>query len=197
MLSGENAFASNIGAKMDFRAISVSLVFAGIASSSVFAADIYLPTEPAAAVDSVAFAWDGAYVGVEAGTLYYDADSSYSLVGLHAGVNIMAADNFLIGLEADLQYLPGDSEDYLHAVILGRVGVIVAPQVLLYAAAGVGVEHSLDYGNNYGIYEAGIGAELALNDSFTLRGQVLGLGFTESGLGFEGVKATVGVGFHF
>jgi outer membrane immunogenic protein len=182
---------------MLLRSIAMAGLALGFAVTTASAADLIIPSEPEPVMDDMSgtgFDWAGMYVGAEAGGLIYDEDYRYGLAGLNVGVNMMATDNLLVGIEGDLQYLTGEHGDYAHLVVLGRGGVVVSPTVLLYAAAGVGVEYNLNYDTRFGIFEGGIGAEVAVTDNVSLRGQVLGLGFFNGDA--PGVKATVGLDFH-
>lgn len=182
---------------MHIRSIAAGLVAATLLGSIAHGADLYVPDEAAPMMEESGFSWDGLYVGIEAGTLYYTEDNSYALVGVNVGVNYLPSDGFLLGLEGDLQYLTGDNGEYAHFVVLGRAGVIVMPQLLLYAAVGGGIEYNLNYDTSFGIYEVGVGAELAVSDTVTVRGQVLGLAYADPSDGDPGVKATLGIELHF
>lgn len=116
-------------------------------------------TAPAAADD-----WAGAYAGVFAGLGYSAADP---LLGVLAGYN-MQSGSFVYGVEGDVFVTSlGDHEAFARV----RAGFEVMDGVLAFATAGVGV---FDFANPFPIalYSAGIGAEAAINDKFSIRADV-------------------------
>jgi outer membrane immunogenic protein len=185
---------------MSVRAVLFAAAALAMMGGVSHATDLTVPAEPQpmiADVGAAGFSWDGMYVGLEVGGLYYDADNSYGLIGLNAGVNMVPSGNFLLGLEGDLQYLTGDNGDFTHLAVLGKAGMIAMPNLLLYATGGVGVEENLDSSSStatFGIYELGAGVEVGMTDHMALRGQVVSVGFFNGD--DPGVKATAGLQFH-
>ena len=172
---------------------------AALLASSVQAADLIIPTTPAPIMESAGFSWDGLYAGVQLGGLFYPApESAYGSAGIHAGVNFVAADPILVGIEATADYLNNGGVGVGQYLINARLGVVVTHQVLLYAIAGAGIETIGGFSN--GIYQLGGGVALAVTDAVSLRGQLTGIGFFDPiiSTGFlEGTRATVGVSYHF
>jgi outer membrane immunogenic protein len=129
-----------------------SVAFSMLAISSVQAADMPLP--------ETAYDWSGAYVGVQAGYGWGDydvviewpdnvGDSDLGGVfdddfvgGIHAGYNFMATDNFVFGLEADIEAtgFNGNESDFeefrMKLPVMGS----------LRARAGIAVDNLLFYG---------------------------------------------------
>lgn len=174
-------------------AVSIAL----LGSTSVLAADLIIPTTPVPIYESAGFSWDGLYAGVQVGIQSYPGPSlTYGLVGAHVGVNFVVADPFLIGLEGTAEYMWGTGGEFGEFFVNGRIGALVTDQVLLYALAGTGVEVN-SAGTTFGTYQAGGGVELAVTDSVSVRGQLVGVGFYSSADLFSGAKATIGVSYHF
>jgi outer membrane immunogenic protein len=176
-------------------------------SGSAFAADVIAP-EPG-------FDWTGFYVGGNIGYAWGDseADGLYDggdiengdfdpdgvIAGGQLGYNWQTDSNFVIGLEADLQWSdqhdrvdnpPGfDSEATADVdvnwfgTLRARAGIAVMDTLLLYATGGLAageVEYSVDDAGGVGSdsnsqwgWTAGAGAEWALSDRFTLKAEYL------------------------
>jgi outer membrane immunogenic protein len=177
--------------------------------SSAFAADVVAP-------DSEAFNWSGLYVGANAGYAWgnSEADGLYDggdivngdfnpdgfVAGAQFGYNWQMDSNFVLGLEADLQYSdqhddvnnpPGfDSEASAEVdvdwfgTLRARAGVAL-DRALLYATGGLamgGVKYSVDDNFDEGIgndkntqwgWTAGLGAEYAITDMVTVKVEYL------------------------
>lgn len=194
------------------RALLVGLSALALTAGAAQAADLYIPTTPQPIVESAGFDWEGMYAGVHAGALFYpDEETSeigplavvgsdygtLGIVGLHLGVNSLISSNMLLGVEGTAEYLFDDYYDYAQFMLNGRVGFLATESLLLYALAGVGVEYSFYWEDTRGIYQLGVGAELAVADNISLRGQVAGIGLFDSDDLFDGTKATIGISFHF
>ncbi len=169
---------------MKFRAILIGMGFAGLLASAAQASDLsrMQPT-----VDyGNAFNFDGFYLGATAGGLF--GNTSAGSVGVVAGSNFTLQDAFIGGLEfqADAIYDGATSYDLL---ALGRLGVVLTDNIMLYGDAGVG------WVDGNGSFAVGGGAEFALGNSFSMRGEVLGL--AQWGSGLNTAKATAGVLYHF
>lgn len=165
-------------------------------ASAAHAADLIIE-EPAAVVEAIGFDWEGFYIGAQAGGQWYpDPDISYGLLGVHAGYNFLASESFLLGIEGTAEVITGDFGTYGEFFVNGRVGALVSDAFLLYGIGGVGVEVAED-GDTFGTYQLGAGLEAAVTDSVSVRGQLVGVGFFDDDELFPGVKATVGVSFHF
>lgn len=173
------------------------LAIASCCAASAFAADLGagggFKDEPA-----VAPVWQGFYIGLNAGGIadgaaIYDfspgvavagskntTDLKGPLAGLQGGYNAQYG-HFVVGVEADADFLKTDNPTYDHYPIGGnmstqvneafslraRAGVTLQPRVLFYGTGGyalANVDHSLDFGGQ--LYK----------DSGTLQGWVAGGG---------------------
>jgi outer membrane immunogenic protein len=172
---------------------------AGIAlslmSGAAVAADaIAVPVATEAEVplyDDAAFDWSGFYAGVYGVGQLSPAGGTQFGLGLNLGINAQF-DYFLVGGEVALHGLTGGTMDTVYGQVIGRAGVVITEEVLLYAAAG--------YGNDFGApveddFLLGGGAELALTDNVSVRAQYLH-GFAISG-GNPKDQVTLGAQFHF
>jgi outer membrane immunogenic protein len=183
---------------MFVRSLTLGVAATALLVSGAQAADLFIPTTPEPIYEAAGFSWDGLYAGIEAGGLFADGVDTTGLVGGVVGVNFTVADPILVGIELQADYLFTDGEDAGLILALGRVGAVVTDSVLVYAAGGVGT--SLGGDDNEGVYALGAGVEVALTDSVSLRGEVLGLGGFDDDANddfFDSAKATVGVFYHF
>ncbi len=159
----------------------------GLATSALMiggaqAADLMIPETPMMPT-SAATSWDGLYIGVQGGALW--AGTVFPSLGGVVGANFTVTDGVLAGVEFQANGYLGAGFEVL---ALGRLGVMVADNVLLYADAGVGM-----FGGP--VYAFGGGIEFAAMDNFTIRGDVQ----AEGGFGAPpfGVRTTVGLFYHF
>lgn len=193
---------------MFVRSLSLGVAAAALLVGGAQAADLIIPTTPAPIYEAAGFSWDGLYAGVQGGGLFFGDDNNYGVIGAHVGVNFIVADPILLGVEGTAEYVWGTNslDQDINAgnfFINGRVGAIVTDSVLVYALAGVGVETLDDRAvgdDNQGVYQLGGGVELAVTDSVTVRGQVVGYGYFDDAVGddfFDAAKATIGVSYHF
>lgn len=179
--------------------VSAAVLLAGAAQ----AADLYIPSTPQPIVESAGFNWEGLYIGVQGGLIgsveSESENDSAGLVGLHVGTNFLASGSFLLGLEGTAEYIFSDYSDSALFLINGRAGFLVTDDVLLYGIAGAGVLYNVDSEDSTGVYQLGLGAEIAVSDNISLRGQVAGLGGFDDANDdlFDSYKATVGLSFHF
>jgi len=112
--------------------------------------------------------WSGFYAGVYGTARRSDDDGAQAGLGLAAGVN--AQINFvLVGAEVSLQGLTGDSIDTAYGQVVGRAGLLLNDDVLLYAAAGYG----WDLAGGDADLLAGAGVEFAVNDQLSVNAQYL------------------------
>ncbi|WEK04530.1 MAG: outer membrane beta-barrel protein [Candidatus Devosia phytovorans] len=180
------------------RSLAIGVAAVALLSSAANAADLIIPTTPEPIYEAAGFDWEGLYAGARIGGVFAD-DVSGLAVGGAVGVNFLPADAFLLGVEATADYVWSDDfEDYGDFYANVRAGAIVTDSVLVYALAGVGVA-AVD-GDSTGVYQLGGGVELAVTDSITVRGEVVGQGGFEDDLEddfFDNAKATVGVFYHF
>ena len=184
---------------MFLRSLTLGVAATALLVSGAQAADLIIPTTPEPIYEAAGFSWDGLYAGIEAGGVFADDVDTTGLVGGVVGVNFTVADPIILGVELQADYLFLDGDDAGLILALGRVGAVLTDSVLVYAAGGVGTTVGGD--DEEGVYALGAGVEVALTDSVSLRGEVLGLGSLDdeddSDDFFESAKATVGVFYHF
>jgi outer membrane immunogenic protein len=183
---------------MFVRSLSLGVAAAALLVGGAQAADLIIPTTPQPIYESAGFSWDGLYAGVNLGGQFSDDDDAQFLLGGAVGVNFMVADPILLGAEIQGNYLfeNDDFEDAGQFLALARLGAVVTDSVLVYAAAGAGVQ--FNDADDEGIYALGGGVEFAATDSVSVRAEILGLGTFDDGDDFfEGAQATVGVFYHF
>lgn len=170
----------------------------GVVPGVAFAADITVlatsaPGAPGEmAVHDGGFDWSGFYAGIY-GVAQQDAvtDARFGL-GIQAGVNAQF-DFYLVGAEVAVHGLTdGGVGDGGYGQLLGRAGLVVSDDVLVYAAGG--------YGLNLGMPAQdaallGGGVEISLTDSLSLDAQYLH-GVPLSG-GNANNQFTFGANFHF
>lgn len=134
--------------------------------------------------------WGGFYAGIYGVAQQGDATGTQAGVGLSAGVNAQI-DFVLVGAEVNLQGLTGDTVDTAYGEVVGRGGLVLNDDVLLYAAAGYG----WDLAGGEGDMLAGGGVEFAINDELSLNAQYL-RGFDQVGDTSKD-QLTLGARFHF
>jgi outer membrane immunogenic protein len=142
--------------------------------------------------DEAGFDWSGFYAGIYGlGQVSAVGGNQYG-IGVSAGVNAQL-DFVLVGAEVALQGVTGGNLDTAYGQVLGRVGVLITDDLLLYAAAGYG----MDIGQAPGSSDVllGGGLEVALGESWSVRGQYLH-GVPLSG-GNPKDQVTLGAHFHF
>jgi outer membrane immunogenic protein len=100
-------------------------------------------------------------------------------------------DFFLIGAEVALHGLTNGTVNTAYGEVVGRAGLTITDDVLLYAAAGYG----LDLSGGQSDALLGGGLEFAATDDITIRAQYLH-GFPVTG-GNPKDQFTVGANFHF
>ena len=182
--------------------ISALLAGVGVATlmvSGAQAADLLLPAQPVApVVDTSIFSFDGFYAGVTGGGAWVSGGCSAGSIGVVAGANFTVADPILLGIEGQFDGLiyNGGLNGY-DALILGKIGVLASPQVLVYASLGGGWVHdNAGGGTTVGTWAYGGGVEVAVTDNMSIRGEVLGLHMPDA-VNQNAAKATIGVLFHF
>ncbi|MDF2798743.1 MAG: hypothetical protein K0R85_1487 [Devosia sp.] len=187
---------------MAIRSLLLGASIAVVASVGAQAADLIIPTTPEPIYEAAGFSWDGLYAGIEAGGIFADDVDTTGLVGGIVGVNFTVADPIVVGIEVQADYLFLDGDDAGLVLALGRVGALLTDSVLIYAAGGLGSTIGGD--DDTGVFALGAGVEVALTDSVSLRGEVLGLGNLDDDDDIDGDddffaagKATVGVFYHF
>lgn len=185
---------------MILKTASSVLAVTVLLSSATYAADLHTPIEPEPAYYEAGFDWNRAYAGVSfTGEFEFEDDDTYFGGGGQVGINYLLGDNYLLGVEGQaLVITDGDDDTYYQLFVLGRAGVLVTPDVLLYGIAGVGYEDEFDSSDDGdAAYQLGAGVELAVTDSISLRGQLTGYGYFGGDNAFDYAKATIGINFHY
>lgn len=176
-------------------AITAAIVLLGAALPAQAADPLAVSTEAAALAvpaPQPGFDWTGFYAGVFGSAGQSVDDGGQLGLGLNAGVNAQF-DFVLVGAEVTLQGLSGDTIDTAYGQVLGRTGVVITDDVLLYAAAGYGWDLG-GSGSGGGAF-AGGGLELALSDNVSVRAQYL-RGFDDAAT-TPSDQVTLGASFHF
>lgn len=142
--------------------LATTMFAAGVGAAS--AADPIIYTQPAPVVTSSTFDWDRFYIGLSAGSLN-DGSQNFGVGGL-AGINMQSGD-WVFGLEVQgTAYYDGGSYAGALYDVMGRAGILVAPEALVYASGGIVF-------NNNGDSFAGVGGglEFAVHDNLTFGGE--------------------------
>ena len=192
----------------------------GIMGSAAQAADLILPPAILDPIyESPMFDFEGLYIGVQGGAFFPLANGQTTaefgsgtinhtagLIGLVAGVNFMATDMFLVGVEIQGNVLFGGQSPVVsggyaaEGLILGKLGVVLTDNVLIYAAGGFGVMGGPDFGPTSGTYYAvGGGLEFGVTDSLGIRGEVLYkhlINNPAAAPSDAGMSATIGLLYH-
>lgn len=183
-----------------FRTLSLAAVALVATGSVAMAADLYIPETPVTLPAEVqsGFDWEGAYVGARAlGYFEEDVDTQFGL-GASIGYNFVPVEPLLFGLELQGNYL-AESDDYVSTTelaLMGRVGVLVTPDLLVYASGSVGQMWDDGDDDGYGTYSLGAGIEAAVTDNMSIRGDIAAVAFEDDDE-FSGVNASLGAFFHF
>ena len=192
---------------MFVRSLSLGVAAAALLAGGAQAADLIIPTTPQPIYEAAGFDWEGLYVGVRAGGQFTGSDASLyagypinttsGVLGAAVGVNFIPVDPFLIGAEVTGDYIWNNAFSTGEFFANLRAGAVVTDQVLVYAIGGLGTNNRTGF--SQAVYQLGGGVELAVTDSVTVRGELVGQGDFDgaSDAFFEGAKATVGVFYHF
>lgn len=142
-------------------------VLAGAAAHAAETISVPLSTAPATGVPVAGpgFDWSGFYAGVFG---VVRSDTQFG-VGLNLGVNA-AFDFYLVGAEVAVTGMAGDIGESVHGQILGRAGLIVTDEVMIYGAGGFGLALGPPDEREFLL---GAGLELALTDAMSVRAQYL------------------------
>lgn len=178
------------------RTVVVAMLMLSASLTAATAADaIALPVSNGAAqvpvYDDGGFDWSGFYAGIYGVAQSSPVGGTQYGIGIDAGVNAQF-DFFLVGGEVALQGLTGGTLDTAYGQVLGKAGLVITDAVLIYAAAGYGVD--LGPAAEDDILLGG-GVELAVADDWTVRAQYLH-GFAVSGANPKD-QVTLGAHFHF
>lgn len=167
---------------------------AGLGISGAHAADlITMPVSSGmeVAVADTVYDWSGFYAGVYGVVQASPVGGTQYGAGINMGVNAQF-DFFLVGAEVALHGLTGGALDTTYGQVLGKAGIVLSDSVMLYAAAGYGIDLGAPAEEDFLV---GAGVELAVADNVSIRGQYLH-GFPITG-GNPKDQFTVGAHFHF
>lgn len=178
-----------------FKKLSLSAVAAMMTMGAAAAADlITVPTSTPVDMpvyEDPGFDWSGFYAGVYGVGQNSDvADIQYGL-GVQAGVNAQF-DFYLLGAEVAVHGLTGDLGNTSYGQILGRAGLVVTDEVLIYAAGGYGIDLGVPSEEDVLL---GGGLEVAMTQNVSVEAQYLH-GFPLSG-GNDKDQISIGANFHF
>lgn len=171
-------------------------VISVLTNSGVGAADVItVPVSTQSALPlyrDAPFDWGGFYAGIYGATQNSGAGGGQFGAGLNAGVNAQF-DFYLLGAEVAVTGLADNgSGETAYGQILGRAGLVVTDDVLLYAAGGYGIDLGPPAEEDVLI---GGGVEFAVTDSVSVRAQYLH-GFPTLG-GNPKDQVAIGASFHF
>lgn len=176
--------------------IALATLATALMSGSAFAADlITVPTSTPAALpvyeEAAGFDWSGFYAGVYGGIQNSPVGGMQYGAGAMAGVNAQF-DFYLLGAEVAVQGITGGNTNTSYGQILGRAGLVVSDNVVVYAAGGYGIDLGVPEEDDVLL---GGGVELAVMDNVSVRAQYLH-GFPLNG-GNAKDQFTVGAAYHF
>ena len=178
------------------RKLALATAALAMTGSAALAADLYIPETPAPIVEASGVGFEGLYTGVQLGGYTEEDSATQVFIGGVIGYNF-ASSPILAGVELQGNYYFETDTNFLAAgeiLALGKLGFVVADNVALYALGGVGYVWE-DGGSDYSEYALGLGAEFLVSDEIGIRGDILAIGYDDTG--FEGARASVGVNFHF
>ncbi len=172
---------------------SVNSLLLGVAATLVMGAGALADQDTSPYIPySAAYGFEGFYAGVLLGG-FFDGTTSYLVapdvnafsLGAAVGVNFYLTDSVLGGFEVQGSADWGTSGVVYDALALGRLGLAPANDFMVYGVAGGGVAAGGT------VYAFGGGVEAAAMDSFSIRGEILGLG--SWGSSPNAAKASVGL----
>lgn len=179
---------------------AIVVVLATVSSISVAAAgaadSIVVPMSDAGAIpvhNDQGYDWSGFYAGIY-GIGQTGLGSLRPGVGIQAGVNAQFG-FYLLGAELAVHGLPEGEADVgstSYGQILGRAGLAVSDDAIVYAAGGYGIDLGAPDDQHL---LAGAGAEFALNERVSIDAQYLH-GFSV-GDGESMDQVTLGANWHF
>ncbi|HUV33158.1 MAG TPA: hypothetical protein VMW31_06260 [Devosiaceae bacterium] len=153
--------------------IAAAICSAAMATGAA-AADLFGSTSAGAPLyGQPGFDWDGFYFGVQKGWWVGNSEFAFDAV---AGANFMVTDNVLVGIEGMAGLTTDFSSSAFEAFVRGRVGLLMAEDVLIYKVGEVG---SVAGSGTWGL---GGGIEFAATDHLSARGEARGVGALGGGL---------------
>lgn len=178
-----------------FSKVAVATLAAVLPIGSVMGADmITVPTSTPVEIpihhDS-GFDWSGFYAGVYGAYQNSPAGGGQYGLGIQAGVNA-EFEFYLLGAEVAVHGLTGGVGNTTYGQILGRAGLVVTDDVLVYAAGGYGMDLGAPSEDDLLL---GGGLEVAITDSVSVEAEYLH-GFPVNGNN-EKDQITIGANFHF
>jgi outer membrane immunogenic protein len=153
--------------------------------SAAHAADLLQPADPI--YSSPLFNFEGLYLGATGGGAL-SSGTGYGTLGVVVGANFAISDGIMAGVEFQGDAYWNSGFTAYDALAFGRVGGFVADNTMLYGDLGAG------FLNGTTSYAFGGGAEMALTDQLSVRGDLQGIGAFGS-MPSTG-KATVGLIWH-
>ncbi|CAA0095464.1 Uncharacterised protein [Starkeya nomas] len=187
--------------------ILAGLGMAALLAAPAAAADLgyRAPAAPAAYAPAPVFTWTGFYIGANAGYGWGEADFSPDIDGfiggLQAGYNWQGAGPLVLGVETDIQYADVSSSvftlDYF-GTLRARLGFAV-DQFLLYGTGGLAYGRGtyevigLSNDKNHIGWTVGAGAEYAIDNNWSVKGEYLYVDLGEENYATFGGRRDVGM----
>jgi outer membrane immunogenic protein len=178
-----------------FRTVALAGLVVVLPLSGAMAADaITVPTSTPVELpvyEQPAFDWSGFYAGVYGAAQLSPIGGDQFGLGASAGVNAQF-DFYLVGAEVAVHGIAGGVGETSYGQILGRAGLVVTDDVVIYGAGGYGIDLGAPSEDDVLV---GGGVELAVTDAVSVEAQYLH-GFPTSG-GNETNQFTLGAKYHF
>jgi len=153
--------------------LAISALAMSLSLGSAMAADlITVPTSSTVDMpvyEEPGFDWSGFYAGLYGVGQNSEVGGAQYGVGAQAGVNAQF-DFYLLGAEVAVHGLTGDAGNTSYGQILGRAGLVVTDDVLIYAAGGYGIDLGVPEEDDALL---GGGVEVALTENVSLDAQYL------------------------
>lgn len=179
--------------KMALAALATTLSMGAASAADLITVPTSTPVEMPIYEDA-GFDWSGFYAGVYGGAQNGTTSETQYGLGVQAGVNAQF-DFYLLGAEVAVHGIPANDAvgETSYGQLLGRAGLVVSDNVLVYAAGGYGID--LGAPDEQDVLLGG-GVELAVTDSISIEAQYLH-GFPVNDGGNAKDQFTVGANFHF
>lgn len=129
------------------------------------------PAEPYVFADTASNNFDGAYVGIVGAAGISNLPIIDKEIAAVAGYNFNMGNGYVAGAEIDASFNPLSlwGPNAFTGTLDGRVGYVVTDDVMLYGRAGGGYTTG---GPGSAVWDIGGGAEYALTEKFTVRGEL-------------------------